>query len=31
LQRLWVHLTPAARAASDHIPVVADIRLPDAR
>jgi endonuclease/exonuclease/phosphatase family metal-dependent hydrolase len=30
LQRLWVHLTPAARAASDHIPVVADIRLPDA-
>jgi endonuclease/exonuclease/phosphatase family metal-dependent hydrolase len=30
LQRLWVHASPAARAASDHVPVVADIRLPDA-
>ena len=30
LQRLWVHMSPAARAASDHAPVVADIRLPDA-
>jgi endonuclease/exonuclease/phosphatase family metal-dependent hydrolase len=29
LQRLWVHASPAARAASDHVPVVADIRLPD--
>jgi endonuclease/exonuclease/phosphatase family metal-dependent hydrolase len=30
LQRLWVHASPAARAASDHVPVVADISLPDA-
>ena len=30
LQRLWAHASPAARAASDHVPVVADIRLPDA-
>ena len=29
LRRLWAHATPAARAASDHIPIVADITLPD--
>ena len=28
LQRLWVHASPAARAASDHLPVVAQLRLP---
>ncbi|HEY2864721.1 MAG TPA: endonuclease/exonuclease/phosphatase family protein [Casimicrobiaceae bacterium] len=28
LQRLWAHATPTARAASDHIPVVATIALP---
>lgn len=28
LHRLWAHATPAARAASDHIPVVATIGLP---
>ena len=28
LQRLWVHASPAARAASDHLPVVAELRLP---
>lgn len=29
LRRLCAHATPAARAASDHIPIVADIILPD--
>jgi endonuclease/exonuclease/phosphatase family metal-dependent hydrolase len=28
LQRLWAHATPAAREASDHMPVVAKITLP---
>ncbi|MGH8714163.1 MAG: endonuclease/exonuclease/phosphatase family protein [Casimicrobiaceae bacterium] len=28
LRRLWVHSGPAARAASDHLPVVAQIELP---
>jgi endonuclease/exonuclease/phosphatase family metal-dependent hydrolase len=30
LQRIFVHATPAARVASDHLPVVADIRLDHA-
>ncbi|MGH8798784.1 MAG: endonuclease/exonuclease/phosphatase family protein [Casimicrobiaceae bacterium] len=28
LQGLWVHTGPAARAASDHLPVVAELKLP---
>jgi endonuclease/exonuclease/phosphatase family metal-dependent hydrolase len=27
LQRLWVHRSPLARSASDHLPLVAEIRL----
>ncbi len=31
LQRLWVHAGPAARAASDHLPVVARLTMPQGR
>ena len=31
LQRLWVHGSRAARAASDHLPVVAQLSLPPAQ
>lgn len=31
MQNLWVHRSPAARAASDHLPVVAQLALPSPR
>jgi endonuclease/exonuclease/phosphatase family metal-dependent hydrolase len=31
LQRLAVHATPLARVASDHLPLIADVHVPDLR